>query len=472
MKLYNTLTRKKQEFKPIKPGVVTFYSCGPTVYHFAHIGNLRTYIFNDVLQRTLEYFGYQVKRVMNITDVGHLTGDADSGEDKIEKEAAAEHKTPAQIAKFYTEAFFKDLAELNIKKPKIIVPATGAIPEQIALVKKLVAKGYAYETKQAVYFNVSKFKKYGQLSGQSLEEKLTAVRPEVVEDKAKKHPADFALWFKLTGRHKHHLLHWSSPWGKGFPGWHIECSAIASKYLGQPFDIHTGGIDLIGTHHANEIAQSEAAAGVPLARWWLHAEFLLIDKGKMAKSVGNFITLQTLQAKGLWPLAFRYLALTTHYRSPLHFSFASLAANQEAYKNLLELIGRQYFEKAKTPVSEKIEISRYKKKFLEVLGDDLNTAKALALLWEVLRSKKVSPRAKLDLAGSFDQALGLNLLSASKEQKPAGKIPPQIMALAKQRWELKMAKKFTAADSLRLELAKKGYQIEDGVHDFRVFRQK
>ncbi|MEK7125424.1 MAG: cysteine--tRNA ligase, partial [Patescibacteria group bacterium] len=460
MKLFNTLTRTKQEFKPLKKGSVSFYSCGPTVYNYAHIGNLRTYIFADVLQRTLEYNGYKVKRVMNITDVGHLTGDADSGEDKMEKEAAKEKKTPWEVAAFYTQAFLSDIADLNIKKPGKIVPATKTIKDQIAIIKKLMAKGYAYATEQAVYFAVSKFKNYGALSGQSLKDKLTAARAEVVEDKAKRNAADFALWFKLVGHHANHIMHWPSPWGVGFPGWHIECSAISTKHLGQPFDIHTGGIDLIGTHHTNEIAQSEAAFDKPLAKYWLHGEFLLIDKAKMAKSDGNFITLQILKDKGFLPLAYRYLCLTTHYRSRLNFSWQSLEGATNAYNNLLDMIAGLFSSKFRVSSFEFQD--KIKKDFIKHVNDDLNTPQALALLWEVVKNQDLSPKAKLKLVKDFDSVLGLDLLKMATARPKANKsIPAEIKRLAQERWAKKQAGDYQAADVLRLELAKKGFQIED-----------
>ncbi len=466
--LYNTQKRKKQLFKPARGRQARFYSCGPTVYNYAHIGNLRTYIFADILQRVLEYNGYKVKRVMNITDVGHLTGDADEGEDKMEKEAMKSQKTPGEIAKFYTQAFLADIKELNIKKPKIIVPATKTIKEQIDIIKRLFKKGYAYETGQAVYFDVAKFKPYGRLAGQSLAEKMVAARAEVVTDKDKRQSADFALWFKLVGRYERHVMRWPSPWGEGFPGWHIECSAIATKYLGQPFDIHTGGVDHIGTHHENEIAQSQAAYGKPLAYFWLHGEFLLLDQDKMAKSSGSFITLSKLKDEGYPPLAFRYLALSSHYRSKLNFSWQSLAANVSAYKNLLQTVARLKADKAKTtdrPAAEKIAAE-----FLRNINDDLNTPKALAVLWDIVKSDNLSAGAKLRLIAKFDKVLGLGLLAhpPNRRVRAGLKIPAKIQALSDQRWALKKAGNYAAADKIRLELAEKGYIIEDLADHFVI----
>ena len=305
--LHNQLTKKKEPFKPIKKGGVGLYTCGPTVYNFAHIGNLRTYIFEDVLRRVLEYNGFKIKHVMNITDVGHLTSDADTGEDKLEKMAKIEKKSVWDIAGFYTKQFLKDINLLNVKKADILSPATKNIEEQITIIKRLFKNRFVYETRSAVYFDVSKFKNYTKLSRQKLSEKISGAREEVVVDVEKKNPQDFVLWFKLAGRFEHHIMRWDSPWGKGFPGWHIECSAISRKYLGQPFDIHTGGVDHINIHHTNEIAQSEGAYGKPLANFWVHGEFLLIDGARMGKSEGNFITLKKLIEKGYEPPAFRYL---------------------------------------------------------------------------------------------------------------------------------------------------------------------
>lgn len=456
MKLYNTLTRNKQEFKPLKKGVVGLYSCGPTVYHWAHIGNLRTYIFIDVLQRALEYGGMRVKRVMNITDVGHLTGDSDSGEDKLEKEAKKEKKSVWDVARFYEQAFLSDIAQLNILKPKKIVRATDAIGEQICIIKKLFETGHAYETDQAVYFDVSKYKDYGKLSGQSLKDKLTAARKEVVEDKEKRNSADFSLWFKRTGHHKDHAMHWNSPWGDGFPGWHIECSAIASKHLGQPFDIHTGGIDLIGTHHENEIAQSEAAFGKPLAKFWMHGEFLVLAKEKMAKSSGNFITLKTLKEKGFNPLAYRYLALTAHYRSQLHFSYESLQAAERSYDNLVDAVIRaQAMPQPKRPHAG----TRYEQEFKNAVEDDLDTPKALALAIQLAEDFAISPKKKLALLKTFDSVLGLDIVRQAGRRSAA--IPADIKKQAQKRNAFKIKKEYAKADEIRLILAQLGYRVDD-----------
>ena len=456
LKLYNTLTRKKQVFKPLKRGYVGFYACGPTVYQYAHIGNLRTYIFEDILRRTLEFNGYKVKHVMNITDVGHLTSDADAGEDKIEREAKKEKKSVIEIAKFYTKAFLRDIKALNINKPSVLAPATKYIPQQIAIIKRLVAKGYAYETSAAVYFDVSKFKDYYKLSGQPAGKKLIGARKEVVVDPDKKDPIDFALWFKLVGRFKNHILRWPSPWGMGFPGWHIECSAISTANLGQPFDIHAGGIDHIPVHHTNEIAQSEAAFGKPLARYWLHGEFLIMGKLKMAKSKGNFMTLEDLVKLGFDPLAFRYLALNTHYRSKLNFTLEGLKAAQNALNNLKRFLAYPENSSLDKRDKENNSLSLYEKKFFEAVNDDLNTPRALSVVWKLIGDRTVSWKAKRALILKFDEVLGLGL----NKIKPI-KIPAKIKELAKKREKLRQEKKWAEADSIRKEIEKMGWIIED-----------
>ncbi|MBI2634963.1 MAG: cysteine--tRNA ligase [Parcubacteria group bacterium] len=454
IKLYNTLTRKKQVFKPLRDKKVGLYTCGPTVYNYAHIGNLRTYVFADVLQKTLEYNGYKVKRVMNITDVGHLTSDADTGEDKMEKGAQKEKKSVWEIARFYTAAFLKDTKELNIKKPENIIQATKTVADQIKIINILISKKYAYETSKAVYFDVIKFKNYTKLSRQPLSQKITAARGEVVEDPEKKHPADFALWFKLAGRYKNHSMRWPSPWGLGFPGWHIECSAISTKYLGQPFDIHTGGVDHIGTHHTNEIAQSEAAFGKPLARFWLHGEFLIIDQSKMAKSEGNFITLDTLKKHGFNPLAFRYLVLTAHYRSKLNFTWESLEAAKNALNKLKEaILNIKKTSEAKSSSEAKLLLL---KKFKNYINNDLETPRALALLWEIVKSQKLDPKTKYALIIDFDKVLGLNLIKMKTE-----KIPMEILKLIKDREKSRKEKNFAKADELRKKAENLGWMIED-----------
>ncbi|MDP6571590.1 MAG: class I tRNA ligase family protein, partial [Patescibacteria group bacterium] len=356
-----------------------------------------------------------------------------------------------------------NLKDLNIIKPSKVIRATETVEDQIELIKELIKKKYAYETDNAVYFDVSKFKKYGKLSGQNLDDKLTAARDEVIQDKEKKNGADFALWFKLTGHHKDHAMHWLSPWGEGFPGWHIECSAIASKSLGQPFDIHTGGIDLIGTHHENEIAQSEAAYGKPLANIWMHGEFLNMHKGKMAKSSGSFITMKDIKEKGFDALAYRYLLLTAHYRTKIEFSWESLKASQNAYHNLISEISR------KRPVKTGKNTTSYQKKFKQYIDDDLDIPKALALLWDAAKNKDLSQSNVDDLVKEFDEIFGLDLIKQSKKlSKEESSIPQNIAKLAKERWELRQNREFDKADKIRLTLANKGYEIEDQDTDFVI----
>ena len=465
LRLYNTLSRKLEVFKPLKNKTVGLYTCGPTVYNFAHIGNLRTYIFEDILERALEWSGYEVKRVMNITDVGHLTGDTDEGRDKVEEEARAERKSVEEIAERYTKAFLADIKKLNIKVPKTIAPATKYVKEQKALIKELFEKGYAYETDSAVYFEVAKFKDYGKLSGQSLREKLTAARDEVVHDPQKRHPADFALWFKAVGRFRNHILRWPSPWGEGFPGWHVECSAISRKFLGQPFDIHTGGVDHIGTHHPNEIAQSEAAYGKPLARYWLHGEYLLMNAAKMAKSERNFLTLSDLTEKGFSPLAFRYLVLGTHYRSRINFRWEALAA---AEKGLARLRSSYLKPTEAGRVKDRPAlVAEFRERFRKGMRGDLGTPEALAALHALLASDLPAP-VKRSLADEFDAVLGLEL---SKFRPKVAVMPAKIKELAEKREQFRNNKQFVQADTLRREIEKLGYVIDDTPKGPRIRRR-
>ncbi len=440
VKLYNTLAKKKENFKPLKDKQVGFYSCGPTVYWYAHIGNLRTYIFNDILKRILEYNGYKVKHIMNITDVGHLTSDADEGEDKLEKAAKKEKKTAQQIASFYTKAFKKDIKALNIIEPNIWAKATDHIKEQINIVKELEKKGYTYRIKDGIYFDTSKTKDYGKLAGKKQRKLKAGARVKMVE--GKKNITDFALW-KFSDKKRQ--MEWNSPWGIGFPGWHTECVVMGIKYLGIPFDIHTGAIDLIPTHHTNEIAQAEAVYNKNLAKYWLHGEHLILKKGKMAKSEGNIILIDDLIKKEINPLSFRYLCLTTHYRSKLTFSLESLQAAQNALENLYDK-----FSEAK---NQKLKIKNsYKKEFLKYINDDLDTPKALALVWKLIRENKISKELFLD----FDKVLGLGLNKIKRQT-----IPKKVKDLAKQREKYRKEKNFKKADQIRREIEKQGYIIED-----------
>lgn len=440
IKLYNTLTKKKQIFKPLKDREVGFYSCGPTVYNYAHIGNLRTYIFNDILKRTLEYNGFTVRHVMNLTDVGHLTSDADTGEDKLEKAARKESKTAWEIAEFYTEAFKKDLKALNIQEPNIWAKATDHIKEQIEIIQELEEKGFVYRLEDGLYFDTSKTKDYGKLMGSKKRNLKAGARVEIVE--GKRNITDFALW-KFSPEGTKRQMEWNSPWGIGFPGWHTECLAMSKKYLDIPFDIHTGGIDLIPTHHTNEIAQAKAAFNEDLANYWLHGEHLLLKEGKMAKSEGNLILIDNLKEKGLNPLSFRYLCLTAHYRSKLTFSWKSIEASQKALNKLYI-----YFNEA----PEKSKDLKSEKNFLSYLNNDLNTPKALAFVWNLIKSKKASKGLLL----KFDKVLGLGLDRIRKTE-----IPEEINKLVQKREECRKEKNFEEADRLRKEIEAKGFSVED-----------
>ncbi len=461
--LYNTLSRQKEEFKPQHPSrfwfqkpSVSLYTCGPTVYDYPHLGNMRTYIFEDVLKRTLTINGYNVKHVMNITDVGHLTSDSDEGEDKMDKASVKFGKTPSEVAKFFTKIFKENLNDLNIIKPDKWTPASKYIKEQIELIKRLETKGFTYETNQAVYFNVLKFPNYTKLSRQNLADKNIGVRQEVIVDRQKKHPADFALWFKLTGRFKNHLQHWPSPWGEGFPGWHVECSTMAMNTLGDTVDIHCGGVDHIAVHHTNEIAQSEAATGKQFVRYWLHGEFLIMTQDKMAKSEGNIITVDSLKTKGINPLAFRYLCLGVHYRSPLSFSWESLQSAQEGLNNLYDkmmAIQKLLLNMHLGKKSEKIET--YRQKFLTAINDDLNTPQALSITWEVLKDN-LDDSDKRELLIWFDEILGLGL-----EKIKTVTIPSKVNKLIKEREKARLEKNWSQADNLRREIEKLGFRVED-----------
>jgi cysteinyl-tRNA synthetase len=456
LKLFNSLTRKLEEFQPIDKDRVGFYSCGPTVYHYIHIGNLRSMLLADMLRRTLSFNGLKVKFVMNITDVGHLTSDGDTGEDKLEKNAKTLEDVHA-IVKKYTDAFLSDITAVNILPPDELPKASDHIAEQIALIETLIQKGFAYESDEAVYFNVGKFPTYNQLTGQNLDDMLLGARQEVVKDPKKKNPIDFVLWFKAVGRYEHHIQLWDSPWGKGFPGWHIECSAMSKKYLGEHFDLHSGGVDLKFPHHTNEIAQSEAASGEKFVNFWLHGEHLLINQGKMAKSEGNFITLQTLIEKKFNPLAFRYLVLTTHYRSKLNFTWESLQAAQNALNNLYEEISS--FEKATK------EDKTFAAAFTEAINDDLNTPQALAVVWDLIKNDEVSSSVKLKTLFKFDEVLGLNLKHVWES---AQEIPAAVKKLVDEREQARQAKDFKNSDQLRKEIETQGYLLEDTVDGYKL----
>lgn len=465
LRLYNTLTRKKEEFIPIHPPHVGYYSCGPTVYDFAHLGHARTYVFGDVLERVLSLNGYRVKRVMNITDVGHLTSDADSGEDKMEKGAAREKKTVWEVAQFYTDDFFVMLQKLHIKKPEIICRATDYIPQMIALIKKLEEKGYTYRIADGIYFDTAKLSDYGKLTGHSFAELTKGLkagaRIEIVS--GKKHPTDFALW-KLTPRGVSRQMEWDSPWGKGFPGWHIECSAMSMEFLGETFDIHTGGVDHIPIHHTNEIAQSEAATGKPFVRFWLHGEHLLVDNEKMSKSLGNFYRVSDVKAKGFSPVALRYLFLTAHYHTQMNFTWKSLEASQAALtklqESLLQLADQVAGKKRVNLSEEKLDkVNSFRKEFIDHVNDDLNIPAGLAVVWKVVKSNMPSAD-KLDLLYFFDKVLGLDL-QRTKNKEQRTEVPQEITELVNQREQFRKEKKWQEGDNLRREIEEKGFSIKD-----------
>lgn len=444
LKLYNTLSRSKQDFEPLVPGKVGMYTCGPTVYDYAHIGNMRAYVFADQLRRVLEYNGYNVNHVMNITDVGHLESDADEGEDKMAEGARREKKTPWELAEYYTQYFMRDLDALNIKKPSIVCKATEHIQEMIDLTSEILELGYGYRIPQdGIYFDVQKLEEYGKLSGNRLEELQAGARVEVND--RKRHPADFALWKDAPPEH---IMQWPSPWGMGFPGWHIECSAMAMKYLGKRVDIHTGGIDHIPIHHENEIAQSEAVTGEQWVNYWLHGEFLQVDGGKMAKSLNNFYTLSNLAERGYDPLAFRYLCLNAHYRTPLNFTWDGLSAAQTSLNRL-----RQGFQRL--PQDSSPPDVNLLDKFLAAINDDLNIPLALSFAWEAVRSGNPGSRT---LVAKFDQVLGLRLDAELPRQQ---ELPPELAGLLEERNQARANKDWSRSDQLRDELASKGVTVKD-----------
>lgn len=457
MHLYNTLTKKIEEFKPLDPPVVSLYTCGPTVYDYTHLGHMRTYTNNDLLRRTLTYLGFKVNHVMNITDVGHLTGDNDSGEDKMEKGAKKANKSVWEVAEFYTDFFFKTTDSLNILRPNIVCKATDYIKPMIQLIKKLEKKGYTYQTNEALYFDVSKFPDYGKLSGQRLEEKIKGAREEVHIDRQKKHPADFALWFKRVGRFKNHIMHWDSPWGDGFPGWHIECSAMSMAHLGETIDIHTGGVDHIPVHHQNEIAQSEAATGKKFVRFWFHNALLQVEGKKMSKSLGNFYTLEDIKKRDIDPLAIRFLFLQVHYRQPMNFTWKAAQSSQKGLNKLRQTVFQLRRQSQRQVISPEklIKIEKFKKEFTRAVSNDLQIPQAISIMWEMLKSN-IPSEDKLDLLFDFDQIFGLKLSEVKQE-----KIPQEIKRLAEERLIARRKKQFKKADKIRKEIEKRGYYIED-----------
>ena len=455
---FNTLTRKVEQFIPNVDGKVAMYTCGPTVYHFAHIGNLRSYIMEDILEKTLRYVGYDVKRVMNITDVGHLTSDADTGEDKMLKGAKREHKTVMEIAKYYTDAFFDDCRKLNIKRPDVVEPATNCIPEFINMVKVLLEKDYAYIAGGNVYFDTSKLDDYYVFSSQSEKELMVGVRDDVSEDINKKNKADFVLWFTKS-KFDNQELKWDSPWGVGYPGWHIECSCISMKHLGEYVDIHCGGVDNIFPHHTNEIAQSESYLGHTWCKYWFHVHHLNDKSGKMSKSKGEFLTVSLLEEKGYNPLVYRLFCLQSHYRKPLEFSYEVLDNMTTAYNKLIKKIGEL---KADGSVDEEA-FAGFRNKFEDAICSDLNTSSAITVIYDVLRSD-INDVTKLELIKSFDEVLSLDLLKDhgnDKEGSVDSELKEYILAKIEERKAAKKEKDFAKADAIRDELAAKGIQIKD-----------
>ncbi len=458
VQLYNTLTHSKEEFKPIDPNEVRIYSCGPTVYSYAHIGNFRTYVFMDSLRRVLKYNGYNLKHVMNITDVGHLTSDADTGEDKMEKAAKKEGKNPYEIAEFYTKAFMDDMHKLNIDMPNIISKATDNIPEMLEMVKEIIKNGYAYETSKGIYFDVSKLDQYPVLSNNKLEGQEAGARIEV--DPEKRNPYDFAIWIKAP---ENHMMKWDSPWGPSYPGWHLECSAMSRKFLGPKFDIHTGGVDHIPIHHENEIAQSKGATGQIPANYWMHCEFLLIDGGKMSKSLGNIYTLKTLAENGIEPLAYKLFCFSSHYRNKLNFTFEGVKSYQKALERL-----RNGYEKHLTGTAtvQESKLKEYENKFHEAINDDLNIPLAMSTVWEVIREENKSVQyAKL--IEKFDEVLGLDLKNYKKYQTKVD-VPEEVQKLVEKRTLARKEKNWAESDKLRDEIKNLGYSVKDTANGVEI----
>ena len=453
MKLYNTLTRKVEEFVPNEDGKVKLYTCGPTVYHYAHIGNIRNYIGHDILDKTLRYLGYDVTRAMNITDVGHLTSDSDSGEDKMEVARKREHKSSMEIAKFYTDAFFEDFSLVNCKMPEIVSPATENIDMYIKIIEKLLKDEYAYISGGNVYFDISKLNDYYVLTNHQEDDLVVGARDGVEEDSNKRNQADFALWF-TTSKFENHELLWDSPWGKGYPGWHIECSGISIKYLGEHLDIHGGGVDNIFPHHTNEIAQSEAYLGHKWCNYWFHNEHLLDQTGKMSKSKGAILTVTKLKENGYDPLAFRFMCLNSHYRKQLVFSYDALTQAESTLKKLRNKI---------KSLSDSGELDRnlykiYNNKFILEISNDLNTANAITVIYELLKDSYVSDKTKISLITSFDEVLSLNLISNEEENLENDAYIKEKIA---ERNEAKKNKNYVLADEIRDNLLKEGIKLID-----------
>ena len=455
---YNTLTKSKDKFEPINKEEVRMYSCGPTVYKDASIGNMRTYIMNDLIRRVLKYNGYKIKHTMNITDVGHLVSDADEGEDKMLKSAREMQKTPYEIAKYYTILFMDDLEKLNVETPEVVCKATDHIEDMIKYVQKLLENGYAYETSTAIYFDVSKLDEYGILSGIKLEDQKAGARVDV--DTEKRNPYDFALWIKAK---PNHIMKWESPWGLSYPGWHIECSAMGQKYLGEQFDIHTGGIDLIPTHHENEIAQSKGACGKIPAKYWIHGEYLLINGGKMSKSLNNVYLLKDITQKGYDPLTYRLFTYSSSYRTKLNFTWEGIEASQKALEKLRA--GYQKHLEGNEDILDE-EISKYEENFHKAINDDLNMPLAMSVVWDVVKNPKKSKKLA-KLLDKFDTVLALSLDKKSENQE---KIPEEVLKLAEERLKARQEKNWAESDRLRNEILALGYSIKDSKEGYELSR--
>ena len=444
---YNTLTKQKDLFKPIEEGKVKIYSCGPTVYKDATIGNMRTNLLNDTLRRVLKYNGYELKHVMNITDVGHLVSDGDEGEDKMLKSAREEHKSPLEIAEHYTKLFFRDLERLNIETPEVVCKSTDHIKEMLEMVQKIMKNGYAYETSTAIYFDVSKLDKYGILSGINLNDQKAGARVDI--DPEKRNPYDFALWIKAPANH---LMKWDSPWGPSYPGWHIECSAMSTKYLGEEFDIHTGGIDLVPTHHENEIAQNKGACGKNPAHYWIHGEYLLINGGKMSKSLGNTYLIDDIIARGYSPLAYRLFNYSCHYRGKLNFTWEGIESANTSLIRLRE--GYQKHLNGNSDISDEI-IANMENRFHQAINDDMNMPLALSVVWEAVKYPEKSPKIA-QLLKKFDTVLGIKI-----DEVQETKIPQEILDLVEERKQARSDKNWSESDRLRDLIAEKGYIVKD-----------
>lgn len=449
LKFYNSLTRQKEEFVPYEKNIVKMYSCGPTVYYYPHIGNFRAYLFMDNIRRVLKYNGYKLDGVMNITDVGHLTSDADEGEDKMLVASQREHKSPWEIAKFYTNVFMTDAKKLGIDLPEHIVPATTVINEMIEFVKVLIEKGYAYETSKGIYFDIARFEDYGRLSGMDIREKLAGARIDV--DEEKRSPYDFVLWVKAP---KEHIMQWPSPWGMGYPGWHIECSVIGDKYLGEHIDIHTGGVDHKPVHHENEIAQSNCHYGHQVVKTWMHLEFLQVDGGKMSKSLGNLYTIEDLEKRGYSAEDFRFFYFMAHYSKQQNFTFDALDMAKNTLKSIKKLVSEH------KNGTNHVDTSSYEQEFLESINDDLNMPKAIAVVQKMLKENRSAD--VYNAFEKFNKVLGLSLDEQTEE------VPADIQALAEERWQAKKNRDFAKADELRAKLSSLGYNILDTREGYQI----